>query len=344
MLEMLEAIIAEDDEEPDDDDLMDDPEYEFDSLAQAVHSAKNGLVSGRPGDVCGQQGCTHDHGHSSHSSHSNPGFNHDAHDLHEFEKILRHELQLEGAPVDGDEIDTVTGDLDTLTGDLDTLTGDLAGLGGLGTRPEDFGQYLLGTEDASVFDSLEDFGGLGSGFGDGLGGLGGLGSVELVASPEPRPPGFIDPKTGWSDLHRAARNGDAEEVKKLLAGGWAAHINAKATDGYGASLTTPLHLAAFAAEVETMALLIEAGADVNAQTKNGWTPLHNASAQAAKVDLDKPSDLARFEAAAILLRDAGATLEPVPGKHGVGKDGLIQKVKISTAASAAMQTETGAAD
>ena len=119
--------------------------------------------------------------------------------------------------------------------------------------------------------------------------------------------------------------GDAEEVKRLLASGWVEHVNAKATDGYGASLTTPLHLAAFCRR----------GRDDGAahrsrrrrqrpETKSGWTPVHTASAQAAKVVQDEPSKfsalvklehpaetLARFEAAAILLRDAGATLGPL---------------------------------
>ena len=237
MLAMLEAIIAGDDEdEPDDDDLsmMDDPAHEFDSLAEAMHAAKNGLISGRPAHVCGHQDCGHDHSHGSPShdhdhaahdlhefeqslrreveappvggcghdhSHGSPGHDHghdhdhDAHDLHEFEQSLRREV--EAPPVGGNEVDK--------------LICDLAGLGGLGARPEDLGQYLLGTEEAGTFASLADLSGIGEGGGGGGGGglfadtLGDFGLDEAEAETEPRPPGFIDPMTGWSDLHRAAR-------------------------------------------------------------------------------------------------------------------------------------------
>jgi len=68
-------------------------------------------------------------------------------------------------------------------------------------------------------------------------------------------------------LHKAAEAGHIEAVKKHLAAG--KDVNAKLK--YGGA--TPLHLAA---NKEIAELLIANGADVNAKSKAGCTPLHVA--------------------------------------------------------------------
>ena len=67
----------------------------------------------------------------------------------------------------------------------------------------------------------------------------------------------------------AAKNGDIEAVKQHLAAG--ADVNAKTGDG-----TTPLHYAAAKGSKEIAELLIAKGADVNAKMDNGDTPLDQA--------------------------------------------------------------------
>lgn len=73
---------------------------------------------------------------------------------------------------------------------------------------------------------------------------------------------------------KAAKNGDAQTARDLLDadGGL---IDARDTDG-----STPLHCAAWKGHKEVVSLLIERGADVNAQNNNthwGGTPLHAAA-------------------------------------------------------------------
>jgi ankyrin repeat protein len=70
-----------------------------------------------------------------------------------------------------------------------------------------------------------------------------------------------------------------------------ANVNAQAKDG-----ETPLHLAAWNGYVDVVRLLLEKGANVNAQAKNGRTPLHQA-ARDGRVDLVR------------LLLETGANVE-----------------------------------
>ena len=62
----------------------------------------------------------------------------------------------------------------------------------------------------------------------------------------------------------------ASDVQAELDAG--ADVNARTENGY-----TPLHWAAGWGTAETVQLLIAAGADVNARTENGYTPLHWAA-------------------------------------------------------------------
>jgi len=71
-------------------------------------------------------------------------------------------------------------------------------------------------------------------------------------------------------IHRAAGNGNIEAVKKHLVDG--ADVNAKSSGG-----RTPLLGAAHRGHKEIVELLIAKGADVNAKDNNGGTPLHWAA-------------------------------------------------------------------
>ena len=73
-----------------------------------------------------------------------------------------------------------------------------------------------------------------------------------------------------SELNNACKNGNINEIKRLLDNG--ADVNAKDDDGY-----TPLISASAGGFVETAKFLLENGADMNAEDKYGWTSLMYAS-------------------------------------------------------------------
>ena len=76
----------------------------------------------------------------------------------------------------------------------------------------------------------------------------------------------------YTPLHRAARNGDTESVKALIARG----ANVSALDMWG---NTPMHYAVWmSGDVELLQILIVRGADLNVHDKlRGKTPLHLAA-------------------------------------------------------------------
>ena len=81
----------------------------------------------------------------------------------------------------------------------------------------------------------------------------------------------LDLLRGDSALLDAAKKGNVTRVQKLLT---PENINCRDSQGRN---STPLHLAAGYNNLEVAELLLENGADVNAQDKGGLIPLHNAS-------------------------------------------------------------------
>lgn len=74
------------------------------------------------------------------------------------------------------------------------------------------------------------------------------------------------------EIHKAAKKGDVEKVKKLLKGN-PDLVFSKDEDGW-----TPLHLAAANGHRELAEVLLTERAEVNAKDNNGSTPLHQAAA------------------------------------------------------------------
>jgi ankyrin repeat protein len=77
----------------------------------------------------------------------------------------------------------------------------------------------------------------------------------------------IKDKDNWTPLHWAAHKGHVDVIRLLLEKG--ANVNAQDKDRW-----TPLHWPAVRRDVDVVRLLLEKGANVNAQEKDGWTPLH----------------------------------------------------------------------
>lgn len=75
---------------------------------------------------------------------------------------------------------------------------------------------------------------------------------------------------GWTPLHFAAAGGKSECIEMLLR----SNVSVNANDNEGGD--TPLHLAAFFAELNAITSLLTRGADINKKNKRCLTPLDNA--------------------------------------------------------------------
>jgi ankyrin repeat protein len=71
-------------------------------------------------------------------------------------------------------------------------------------------------------------------------------------------------------IHQAAAHGKVSVLRLLISAG--VNVDAPSKDGM-----TALHYAAFRGKSETIDYLLSCGADVNHKDKNGWTALHRAT-------------------------------------------------------------------
>ena len=125
------------------------------------------------------------------------------------------------------------------------------------------------------------------------------------------------------DIWEAAEQGDIEAVKQYLAAGTDVNAGGGLDDNGEPLSWTPLHHAAWVGHKAIAELLIEKGADVNAQSPGGFTPLHSAAtkkvaelliAEGADVNVTNgsgatPLDYAAGETADLLRKHGGKTGE-----------------------------------
>jgi ankyrin repeat protein len=114
----------------------------------------------------------------------------------------------------------------------------------------------------------------------------------------------------FTALHLAAFFGHAEAVETLIAA--CADVAAEATNAFVARVQ-PLHSAAANRDRACSRLLLNAGADVNAQQGEGFTPLMEAAqvgdVALAQMYLDAGADRS-------IRRDDGMTAESIAREHG----------------------------
>eukprot|EP01137_Pigoraptor_chileana_P010622 Opistho-2@60447 len=84
---------------------------------------------------------------------------------------------------------------------------------------------------------------------------------------------------GKNDLHKAAKDGELDRIKKVLKGGlFSKKTDVNVTDDHS---WTPLHYAAYEGHSEAVHLLVAHGADVHSRTIDGELPLHLAAKKGA---------------------------------------------------------------
>lgn len=125
---------------------------------------------------------------------------------------------------------------------------------------------------------------------------------------------------GDQPIHWAARIGDIEEIKELLASG----AKVDAVNDYGSQ---PIHRAAANGNSEAVKVLLASGANVHAaNTLHGWQPIHSAAnkghAEVIKVLLEAGSEIDR---------DDQYGFQPI---HRAAENGNADAVKVLLAAGA----------
>lgn len=100
-------------------------------------------------------------------------------------------------------------------------------------------------------------------------------------------PNEVDPRNGFTVLHRAAADGYLGVMKLLLKHGAKVDVRSNSTG------VTPLHLAVQSGRQEVVALLLDAGADPNIRDQSGETPLDLAKRFNAPVPVKFLADLLR---------------------------------------------------
>jgi uncharacterized protein len=121
---------------------------------------------------------------------------------------------------------------------------------------------------------------------------------------------------GFTILHLAATEDQTEIQTILIQAG--ANVNAKTKDGF-----TPLHMASVPEFAE---LLLRNGADANARALNGDTPLHSIAAETDKTDVMEV--LLKFGANPKLINKSGQTaLDIAKSRKDADKVRLLLKHK-----------------
>ena len=120
----------------------------------------------------------------------------------------------------------------------------------------------------------------------------------------------------WTPLRHTCWDGDLEIATLLIEAG--ANVNAENKHGW-----TPLSAACTVGDLEMVTLLIEAGADVNAKNMNGNTPLHVACSEG------------RLEIATLLIEEgADVNAKNKRGNTPLRESGIPKIIKLLKAAGA----------
>ena len=133
-----------------------------------------------------------------------------------------------------------------------------------------------------------------------------------------------------TDLHFAARAGDVEEIARLVAAG--ADVNAR--DAHG---NTPLKYASAEPVPAAVRKLIELGADVNLGDDRGFTPLHCAAAHGFHAEAAEMAEALLARGADVNARSR--ELAFVPLHEATGAE--VIRLLVSRGADASVRNSAG---
>ena len=142
-------------------------------------------------------------------------------------------------------------------------------------------------------------------------------------------------QTGWTPLHYAAASKEvtAPEFVKLLLDEYSAYIDAESPNG-----TTPLMMAARYGQTESVKALLDAGADISVQNKQGLTALdfadaseHPDSTKLVRAVFAQRAQVQQAQAAAQAKRDRLVTPEaPIEPAQATPVGGARKAIEFET--------------